>query len=245
MLPKIDVPIYSVKLLSLKDLVKFRPFTVKEEKLLLMASEAEDATATVDTIKQIMNNCVLSDIDMSKLPIYDFELLFLHIRARSVGEVVKLQYKCNNDIKDEEGDGTHKCDTLVKIDVNLMEIDFQNKEKANPKIEITDKMGIMMKHPSLDIYKAFTEELSGGDLIIKMTASCIDYIYDADQIYYAKDYTEQELIEFIDGLQSKDLEKIKEFFENMPRLAKDIDFKCHKCGYEEKMHLEGIDNFFV
>lgn len=245
MLPKIDVPIYSVKLLSLKDLVKFRPFTVKEEKLLLMASEAEDVTSTVDTIKQIMNNCVLSDVDMSKLPIYDFEYLFLNIRARSVGEVVKLQYKCNNDINDEEGDGTHKCDTLVKIDVNLMEINFRNKEKIDTKIEITDKMGVVMKHPSLDIYKSFTEDVDSGNLIVKMTASCIDYIYDADQIYYAKDYTEEELIDFIESLQSKDLEKIKDFFESMPRLSKDIDFNCPKCGYKEVMHLEGIESFFV
>lgn len=245
MLPKIDVPIYSVKLLSTGQIVKFRPFTVKEEKLLLMASEAEDPTSVVDTIKQILNNCVISEIDLTKMPIYDFELLFLNIRARSVGEVVKLQYRCNNDIADEEGEGTHKCDNLVKLEVNLMEIGYKNGEKIDCKIPITDKMGIMMKHPSLDIYKSFSEDVDSGDLIIKMTVSCIDYIYDADQIYYAKDYTEKELIDFIDGLQSKDLEKIKEFFERMPRLAKDVDFKCPKCGYTELLHLEGIDNFFV
>lgn len=250
MLPKIDVPVYSLKLLSNGEVVKYRPFTVKEEKLFLMANESEDTESIIDTVKQVLNNCVISDIDLNKLPIYDFEYLFLNVRAKSIGEVINLQYKCNNDVPNEvkEGEetseGTHKCGNLVKIDLNVMDIKLTDEKPIDKKIAITDKMGIVMKHPSFDVLKSFGLE-SEGDMIVKLTAQCIDYIYDENQIYYAKDASDEELIEFIDNLQSKDLEKIKAFFESMPKLGKEVDFKCSKCGYEEKIEVEGIENFFV
>ena len=158
MLPKIDVPIYTVKLLSNGEIVKFRPFTVKEEKLFLMANEADDSETIVDTVKQILNNCIISEIDVDKLPIYDFEYLFLNIRGRSVGESIKLQYRCNNDIPNENEEGTHKCDNLVKLDVNIMEIGFDKKEKPVGKIEITKDMGMVMKHPSFNISENIQRE---------------------------------------------------------------------------------------
>ena len=244
MLPKIDVPIYTVKLLSNGEIVKFRPFTVKEEKLFLMANEADDVNSAIDTIKQVMNNCVLTEIDIDKLPIYDFEHLFLNIRSKSLGEIVKLQYKCNNDIPNEDGEGTHKCDNTVKIEVNVSDVNLIDNKPIESKIEITDKLGMIMKHPSFSTLKSLDAETE-GDMIIKMTANCIDYIYDADQIYYAKDTTQEDLIEFVENLEAKVLEKIKIFFETMPKIGKDVDFKCSKCGYEEKMRLEGIDSFFV
>jgi hypothetical protein len=112
------------------------------------------------------------------------------------------------------------------------------------KIAITEKMGIVMKHPSFEILKSF-DGSSEGDMIVNLTARCIDYIYDEEQVYYAKDSTKEELTEFIESLQTKDLENIKAFFESMPKLGKEVDFKCNKCGYEEKIQVEGIENFFV
>ena len=244
MLPKIDVPIYNVKLLSTGKSLRFRPFTVKEEKLFLMANEGEDLTTVVDTIKQILNNCILDEFDIDSLPLFDIEHLFLNIRARSIGEVVNLKYKCNNDVLDEETKEEKKCNNVVQIDLNVLDIHPEKQEGHTNKIQITEKLGIVMKYPNFETLKKF-KDVSEADSIIKMAVNCIDYVYDADKIYYAKDSQEEDLIEFIESMQSKDLEKIKNFFDTMPKIRKDVDFKCNKCGHEEKIEVEGIQNFFV
>jgi hypothetical protein len=245
MLPKIDVPIFNVKLLSSGKSLSFRPFTVKEEKLFLMANESEDLNGVVDTIKQILNNCVLDEIDIESLPLFDIEHLFLNIRARSIGEVVNLKYKCNNTITNEEGgEEEKKCRNLVEIDLNILEIQPEKQEGHSTKIEITENMGIVMKYPNFETLKTFDIE-NEADSIIKITIDCIDYIYDKDQVYYTKDTTQEELVEFIESMQAKDLEKIKFFFDTMPKMKKDIEFKCNKCGHEELIELEGIQSFFA
>ena len=244
MLPKIDVPIYNVKLLSTGKSLRFRPFTVKEEKLFLMANEGEDLTTVVDTIKQILNNCILDEFDIDSLPLFDIEHLFLNIRARSIGEVVNLKYKCNNDVLDEETKEEKKCNNVVQIDLNVLDIQPKKQEGHTNKIEITEKLGVVMKYPNFETLKKF-KDVEEADSIIKMTVSCIEYVYDADKIYYAKDTTEEELVEFVESMQSKDLERIKNFFDTMPKIKKDVDFKCNKCGHEEKIEIEGIQNFFV
>jgi hypothetical protein len=198
----------------------------------------------VDTTKQVLNNCIISEVDVDKLPVFDIEYLFLNIRARSVSEVINLNYKCNNDIKNEKDEGTHKCGHTVKIDVNILDIKPKTDAKQENKIQITDKVGMVMKYPNFDTLKKY-ENVNQADVIMKLTANCIEYIYDDDQIYYAKDTTEDELIDFIEGMQSKDLEKIKNFFDNMPKISKDLDFKCGKCGHEEKIIVEGLESFFV
>jgi hypothetical protein len=153
MLPKIDVPIYNVKLLSTGKNLQYRPFTVKEEKLFLMANESEELNNIIDTIKQILNNCILDEFNIDSLPIFDVEYLFLNIRARSIGEVVNLKYKCNNNVLDEETKEEKKCNNLVQIDLNLLEVEPNKQEGHTNKIEITEKMGIMMKYPTFEILK--------------------------------------------------------------------------------------------
>lgn len=244
MLPKIDVPIYNVELLSNGKNLRFRPFTVKEEKLFLMANESEDLDNVVDTIKQILNNCILDEFEIDSLPLFDIEHLFLNIRARSISEVVNLKYKCNNNVLNEETKEEKKCNNVVEIDLNILEVEPEKQEGHTNKIEITENMGVVMKYPSFETIKKFDVE-NEADSIIKITVNCIDYVYDSDSIYYAKDSTEEELIEFVESMQAKDLEKIKNFFETMPKMKRDIDFKCNKCGHEEKIELEGIQNFFV
>jgi len=244
MLPKIDVPVYNVKLISNDKTLQFRPFTVKEEKLFLMANESEELDSVVDTIKQILNNCILDEFDINSLPLFDIEYLFLNIRARSISEIVNLKYKCNNNILDEETKEEKKCNNVVEIDLNVLDIKPEKQESHTSKIEITERMGMVMKYPSFETLKNFDIE-NQSDSIIKTTIGCIDYIYDQDSIYYAKDNTEEELIEFVESMQAKDLGKIKAFFDTMPKMKRDIDFKCNKCGHEEKVELEGIQNFFV
>ena len=244
MLPKIDMPIYEVKLISNGKKLKFRPFTVKEEKLFLMANQGEELDNVVDTIKQVINNCVLDEFDIDSLPLFDIEHIFLNIRARSISEIVNLQYKCNNTVANEETKEEKECGNVIKIELNVLEIEPIKQEGHSNKIEITEKMGVVMRYPSFETIKKFNAE-DEADSIIKITVDCIDYIYDPDSIYYAKDFTEDELVEFVESMQAKDLEKIKFFFDTMPKMKKDVDFKCNKCGYEEKIEIEGIQNFFV
>lgn len=245
-LPKIDVPVYSTKLISTGKTVKYRPFTVKEEKLFLMANESEEIDTVIDTIKQVLNNCVVSKgFNIDELPLFDIEYLFLKLRSASVGEVVNLKYKCNNILPKLDGDDSEeekRCNHIVEIDVNLNDIAPTKSDKSN-KIEITENMGIVMKYPTFDLLKSF-DNVDEVEAITNMTVDCIDYIYDKENIYYAKDTKKEELVEFVDSMQSKDLDKIKEFFESMPKLKKTMEFKCVKCGYEEKIELEGIQNFF-
>jgi hypothetical protein len=241
MLPKIDVPVYEIKLPSSGAPVKFRPFTVKEEKLFLMAYESDDAKYSVDTIIQVLNNCVISDIEVKDLPTFDIEYLFLNLRARSIGEIVNLRYRCNNDVGTEED--PKKCNSLVEMQLNILEVEPTRNPIHTNKIEITEELGIVMKYPKIGLIKDNTE-VDDFNVVLELIISCIDYIYDKDNIYYAKDSTSEELMEFLDSLQSKELEKIKSFFDTMPKLKKKVDFACNKCGYHENIELEGLQSFF-
>jgi hypothetical protein len=243
MLPKLDVPIYEVKLLSSGKVIRFRPFLVKEQKLFLMASESEDAKETINVIRQVLRNCILDDISIDDLPTFDLEWLFMHLRARSVEEIVDLKYKCNNTVKDEKGE-EDRCTGVVNFKMNLLEIEPTRHAEHTNKIQLTENLGVCLKYPSFEMIQKY-ESLSEANIMSKVLVDCIDYLYDKEQVYYAKDNTKEELDEFVDNLQQKDLEKIKQFFETMPEIKKNVQFKCPKCAYEENIEIKGIQNFFV
>ena len=240
-LPKLDTPIFETTLISTGKKIKFRPFLVKEQKLFLMASQSEDAKEVVNTIKQVLSNCILDDIDINSLPTFDLEHLFVQLRAKSVGEIVNLRYSCNNNVEDKYG-GTKVCGGTVKIDLNLLEIKPTIDPTHSSKIELSEKMGIVMKYPNFNIVEKLNIQTQAE--LLNLVTACIDYIYDEEQIYYAKDVSADELNEFIEEMQQTDLEKIQKFFETMPRLQTKHDFKCVKCGYQENINIEGIQNFF-
>jgi hypothetical protein len=241
-LPKLDVPIFTIDLPLSKTKLRYRPFLVKEEKLLLIAMESDDEKTIMDTIKQIINNCCLDDVDTETLPITDLEYFFLHLRARSIGEIVDLQYKCNNKVKDDAGEEV-ECGNNVKLKVNVLEIEPTFNDKHTNKIELTDKLGIIMKYPN---FATIDKVKSNNDVeqILGIIMNCVDYIYDEDSIYYRKDISDEELTEFIENLTQKQFAKVQEFFETVPSIKKELDFKCNKCGYQEKILIEGIQNFF-
>lgn len=241
MLPKIDVPIYELKLISNDKTIRYRPFTVKEEKLFLMALESNDTESTIKTIKQVINNCILDEVDVNSLPMFDLEYIFLHLRAKSIGEEVQLKYKCNNDIVTEEE--TKKCGNLVEFSFNVLEVEPIKSEKHDKKIQLSDNLGIVLKYPTFELIEK-NKDKQDVEGLISTIIGCIDYVYDESEIYYAKDTPENELVEFVDSLQTKDLEKIKLFFDTSPKLEKRLDFKCKKCGHEEEINLQGIQNFF-
>lgn len=245
MLPKIDVPIYELKLPLCKKKIKFRPFLVKEEKILLMAMESDDQDAVLLAIKQIINNCIVSKINIDDLPILDFEYLFMHLRARSVGEMIDLQYKCNNDVGEENGEKI-KCNNLVKLSFNALEVEPDLKS-VNEKIELTSNLGVVMKYPTFKGIEKLNREnapASAAEIVARTVINSIDYIYDKENVYYAKDVPEEELIEFVDSLTREQFLKIQEFFDNLPKLKKDLSFTCPKCKYEEHIVVEGIQSFF-
>jgi len=242
MLPKIDVPMYDLVLPLTKKKVRFRPFLVKEEKILLMAMEAEDDNSILLAIKQIVSNCCLDDdMDVNNLPITDLEYLFLNLRARSVGEMVNLQYKCNNKIKDDK-DEEKDCGHLVKLSINLLEIKLED-SKIDSKIQLSKNMGVSMKYPTLKMIEGI--EGTEVEKLMLILSKCVEYVYDAENIYYSKDIQPEELKEFIENLTGEQFAKIQQFFDNIPKISKKVNFGCSKCGYQEDIVIEGIQNFFV
>lgn len=242
-LPKLDIPTYEVNLVSSGKKVRFRPFLVKEQKLFLMASESDDANEVIKTIRQVLKNCILDDIDVDDLPTFDLEFLFMNLRARSVEEIVDLKYKCNNILKDENG-AEKRCGGEVEFKLNLLEIQPTKNPNHTNKVNITENLGICFKYPTFEMVQKY-ENLAENEVMMNIIVDCIEYIFDKENIYYAKDSTRAELEEFIDNLQQKDIEKFESFFETIPEIKKDIHFKCGKCGYEEDIVLKGLQNFFV
>jgi hypothetical protein len=244
MLPKIDVPIYELILPLTKKSIRFRPFLVKEEKILLMAMESEEPDAVLLAIKQILTNCCLDDLDVDDLPITDIEYLFLNLRARSVNEIVELPYRCNNKI---DANGEQKeCGNIVTLQMNLLEIRPEVHEKKIDKIELSQNMGILIKYPSFRmVEEAQKQEGSEVDKLMNILVACIDGVYTEETIFYSKDVPKKELLDFIENLTREQFSKVQEFFETMPKIKKDVDFSCTKCGYQETITIEGLQSFFV
>lgn len=242
-LPKLDIPIYEVKLASTGKTIRFRPFLVKEQKLFLIASESTDANEVIRTIRQVLKNCVLDEIDIDNLPTFDLEFLFMNLRARSVEEIVELKYKCNNTVKTESGE-EKRCTGTVEFKVNLLEIEPTKNPNHTNKVQITDNLGICFKYPTFEMVQKY-ENMDENQIMMNILVDCIDYIFDKEQIYYAKDSTKEELEEFVDNLQQKDVEKFEKFFDTIPEMKKEVHFKCPKCSYEEDITIKGMQNFFV
>lgn len=246
MLPKLDVPIYELDLPLSKKKVKFRPFLVKEEKILLMAMESETDESTLLAIKQIIGNCCLSeDVDIETLPITDLEYFFLNLRARSVSEVVELEYKCNNKVKNDK-DEEVDCGNVVKLEVNVLDIKPEIDETHSTKVALTPTMGIVMKYPSFKVVEE-NEKIKDGEIekLMNILVNSIESVYTEDSIFYAKDVSKQELTDFVESLTREQFTKIQQFFETMPKIKKQLDFNCKKCGYHENITVEGIQSFFV
>jgi hypothetical protein len=249
-LPKIDLPIFELQLKSVDEPVKFRPFLVKEEKLLLMALQADDEDAIIKTIKQVINNCLVSDIDIDKLPIFDIEYLFLNVRARSMGEMVETYFVCKNVVGNEKADdGTDipvECAHMMPVKINLLEIKPPDRETST-KIMITDKIGIQMTYPSLQTLKYVDGVVSSDDMnkVFDLVYECADYIFDEAGMYYVKESDRQEFDNFLSSLTQEQFDRVIGFFDRLPKIEHDVEHKCQKCGFDHKLHLEGLNDFFT
>jgi hypothetical protein len=238
-LPKIDTPIYELDLPLSKKHVRFRPFLVKEQKNLLMAMESGDSKSIEQNIKQVLNNCTITeDIDIEKLPVLDVEYYFLNLRARSVGEIVENKYRCDNQV-----DGS-SCGNLMETSLNLLDIKIEDVKENNDVIQLTDTISIKLKYPEFSVIKKLSKLTDVSDIAFEMIAESVEHIFDGEQFYYAKETTTEEMVEFIEGLNQQQFAKIEDFFANLPKLEKKIEMKCSRCGFEHKLDVEGLESFF-
>lgn len=239
-LPKIDTPIYEVTLPLSNKNIRFRPFLVKEQKNLMMAIEADDKETIERNIKQVLNNCTLSEgIQIERLPVLDVEYYFIQLRARSVGEVVENTYICTNKIEDKE------CGNKLPTSLNLLELKVERDDNQPDVIELQNNLFIKLKYPEYSTLEKIKEKNTSVEIAFQMIVDSIEYIFDGEQYYYAEDSTTQELMEFVETLNQQQFAKIEDFFDNLPRLVKNIDVKCSKCGYEHHISVEGLESFFV
>ena len=231
-LPKIASPTYDLTVPSSKDTLKYRPFLVKEEKLLLLANESGEDTEIMGAVKQIIGNCVFDKLEVDDLALFDLEYIFLRIRAKSVGEVVNLKLLCPDD---EE--------TYVDVSINLDDVKVNFNEEHESTIQLDDSISLIMRYPQFSFAQESTEG-SETEYIFKMIKSCIGTIVDGDTIYERADFTDKDLDTFLESLTSEHFQKMQKFFETMPRLQHEVKFKNPNTKKQQKVTLEGMNAFF-
>ena len=237
-LPTIVTPTYELELPSTGKKVKYRPFLVKEEKLLVLALETEDTKDISTAIKTVLKNCIQTrGVNVENLPTFDIEFLFLNIRGKSVGEEVEVNLIAPDD---EE--------TQVPVTISIDDIKIQKSEKHNSKVKLDDTLMMEMKYPSLDQFIKsnfdFTEEVS-MDQSFDLIASCIDKIYNEEEVWSTADCTKKEVKDFLEQMNSMQFKEIEKFFETMPKLSHSVTFTNPKTKVESTVVLEGLSSFFA
>ena len=235
-LPRINVPEYSLVVPSTDEEIKFRPFLVKEEKLLLMAQETGDEMSLYNAIKNLIKNCCFEKVDTDNLPLFDIEYIFLQIRAKSVGEVAQIQITCPDDEV-----------TIVPTDVDLTKIKVQMGDDHNARIQLTDDIGLLMTYPNLATVLTMQnkdEETSGADAMFKMIQECMYQIWQGEETFDAMDYSDKDKKDFLENLNHEQFEKIQQFFETMPQVKHEVEVTNPKTGVISKVMLEGMNSFF-
>jgi CRISPR/Cas system-associated exonuclease Cas4 (RecB family) len=238
-LPKIDHPIHEVYLKSLGKIVKFRPFLVKEEKILLIARESQEVNDIRTAVYQVIKNCCIDEIDIDSLPLFDIEMFFVHLRMKSIGDSVKMQFTCTNIA---EG-STEPCNKVTDYNIDLKNVKYEIDEEVSDIVKITESVGLKLKYPTMAIFRETSpDEFFGA---ISLITDNIEYIYDADSIYYRKDISEAEILEFLDELTIDQIEAIRLFFNKQPKVVLEDTVKCSSCGYEHYIKTEDLYSFFI
>ena len=228
-LPKLQTPTYELKLETLDSPIQFRPYLVKEEKILMIASETGDEKSIIRALTQIVKSCTFNKIDVESLPVFDIEYLFLNIRSKSVGETVKINVTCPDDKK-----------TTVSKEVNINDVKVKKNENHKNIIDVNDTIKIVMKYPTLkeitSIDTRKTEDL------FKVIPKCIKSVYEGEKII--EDFTDEEISDFVNNLNSKQFKSVQDFFMTMPRLKHDIEVDNPVTKVKSTVTLEGVQSFF-
>ena len=228
-LPKLQTPTYELKLETLDSPIQFRPYLVKEEKILMIASETGDEKSIIRALTQIVKSCTFNKIDVESLPVFDIEYLFLNIRSKSVGETVKINVTCPDDKK-----------TTVSKEVNINDVKVKKSENHKNLIDINDTIKMIMKYPTLkDITNLDTKKT---EELFKVIPKCIKSVYEGEKII--EDFTDEEISDFVNNLNSVQFKSIQDFFMTMPRLKHDIEVDNPVTKVKSTVTLEGVQSFF-
>ena len=235
-LPKLNVPTYELVVPSTDEKIKYRPFLVKEEKVLLMAMESGKTEDILHATKTIVDECTFNKMKLGTMPMFDVEYIFLQIRSKSVGEVSKLKLLCRDDGK-----------TYANVELDLNEVQVQVDDTHTNKIELSDKMGVIMNYPTIDSFSAAGIADITAENMLDVIAAGIAQIYDkgGEEVYDSKDSTKKELIEFIEQLNTTQFQDIQKFYDTMPKLKHTITVKNPKTKKESKVTLTGLSDFFA
>ena len=231
-LPKLDTPTYQLELPSNQQVVKYRPFLVKEQKILMMAQDADDKEDSYNMLAEIVDGCTFNNVDIKTMPIFDFEYLFMKIRCKSVGESTELSVLCPDD-----------NETRVPITVNLDGIDVQVEDGHSNVVGVNDSIKIVMRYPTVNDIKSVGEAETLNN-VMTLLKVCINEIHDGDTIHNMIDVTSKELDEFIDSLPTETFEKMATFFDTMPKLTHVIEVKNPKTEVTSEVVIQGMESFF-
>ena len=235
-LPKLTTPTYELEIPSTDEKIKYRPFMVKEEKILMMALESKSSGDITQAVKDIVSECTFNKVNIDLMPMFDVEYIFLNIRSKSVGEVSKLRILCPDDKK-----------TYADVELDLNEVNVQVGEDHTNKIELGNGMGMIMKYPSIDSFKDSGIRDINASNMLEVISTCILQIYEDEgkKVYDSKDQTSKELTDFIEQLNTKQFKDVQKFFDTMPKLKHEVTIKNPKTKVESKITLSGLNDFFA
>tara|TARA_B100001939_G_scaffold73013_1_gene61192 strand:+ start:1976 stop:2683 length:708 start_codon:yes stop_codon:yes gene_type:complete len=233
-LPKLESSKYSTQLPSTGENIEYRPYLVKEEKILMIALESKDQKQIISAMKDVVKACVYDDINVNKLTAFDLEWLFLKLRSKSVGEKVIVKLKCN----DEE------CKTLTDVEIDLDEIKVDESVEKEKIIKLNDNVGVTVKYPSVDDISKYSEDkLKTFEGAVEMIVDCIDTIYDEDNVYDAKTEKREDVVGFLESLSSTQFKMISDWFADMPTVSHTVKWDCE--GKPQELELRGLQSFFT
>lgn len=238
-LPNNVTPIYELIQPSTGNKLKYRPFLVKQEKVLLMAIQSEDEKEIINATLEMINSCLIDKLDLENLPIFDIEYLFLNMRAKSIGETIDQEFTCNN-VVDEV-----TCGNVLNISLSINDVSLINKDNLKDnKIMLTDSMGVKMKAPPYKVLKEINDDVTDENVSTVFLMNCMDVIFDKDQVYPVKDNTKKELSEFIDTLTKLQFDKLQNYVDNLPYLVLEKEILCPKCNMNHKIKIKEPMDFF-
>lgn len=234
---KIEYPTYYLTLPISKLNITYRPFIEKERKILLMALESGDAKDVMNGIVQILNNCCLTQLPIEDLTTVDVEYFFLQLRAKSIGEIIKLNFRCDNGLD-------KPCGNIMQVDVDITTTTVTDLKK-NEVIRLTPTIAVKMKYPGFRALEDYNDGEEDIGYVYEIIGSCVDYVVNGDDTFYAKDFTKEDMTDFILSLTTEQFNKLQAFIEELPSLTKSVDHTCNRCGYEHKIIISGYQSFFV
>ena len=228
-LPKLETPTYELKLPSTEEKIKYRPFLVKEYKILLTALDS-DNQEVYKMVTELVDACTFNKLNVKALPNFDIEYLFIHIRAKSIGENTSLSLECTN------------CENKISFDLDITKAEVKRTPEHTTQIFITEDIGLEMRYPVFSEIAAIYENFN-SEAVVELLCSCIKTVFTKEEQY--SDYTKEELIDFVNSFSRPQFEKLEKFFVTMPKISQRVEQVCNKCGTSNEVNLEGLQNFFV